>query len=220
MSNEHEVPAARIGDDDLAGFKRVDNVIRKILRFFCWLSAVALIVIMLVAFINVIGEKLARAGVTWARGIPNSNYVIQYFHIPLVFLAAGYVTLDQGHTRIDLLIQKWPKVEKVALLIGHVLGAAISFFISYRGVTVTLAKDLEKNIRIAATASSMKAWPFTVCHCVGFFLLGVSFVWAAVRMIKLWKLPGTNPSVYLYPENAPAEAPLPDDEPQKEVPEA
>ncbi len=190
----------RIGDDDFSGFLKIDRVIRQILRYFCWLSAIALIVIMCIAFFNVIGEKLAVAGVSWAKGIPNSNAIIQYFHIPLVFLAAGYVTLDQGHTRIDLLVQKWPKAEKLFMVIGHVLGAALSLFISYRAITVTLVKDFEKNMRIAATASSFKAWPFTVCHCVGFFLLGVSFVWALVRLIRFWKYDGVNPNAYLYPD--------------------
>lgn len=185
--------------DDCGGFLKVDRVIKKILRFFCWLSAIALIIIMLVAVINVCGEKLAKAGVTWAKGIPNSNYIIQYFHIPLVFLAAGYVTLDQGHTRIDLLIRKWPKVEKVFMAIGHVLGAGLSFFISYRGVSVTLVQNLANHARIATNASAWQAWPFTVCHCVGFFLLGCSFLWALVRLIRFWKYDGVNPGVYLYP---------------------
>lgn len=214
MSNEPkcEVNDAVIGNDDFSAFKRVDRVIRNILRVFCWMSAVALIIIMLIAVINVAGEKLLRAGVTWAKGIQNASYIIQYFHIPLVFLAAGYVTLDQGHTRIDLLIHKWPKVEKVAMMVGHVLGAALSFFICYRGVSVTLMKDFAKNIRIAATANAMKAWPFTVCHCVGFFLLGVSFIWAMVRMIRFWKYEGVNPAIYLYPnEHQEMGAPLPDE---------
>ncbi len=199
MSNENLKPEGRIGDDDFSGFLKIDKTIRKILRFFCWASAVALTVIMLVAFINVVGEKLGRAGVAWAKGIPNSTAIIQYFHIPLVFLAAGYVTLDQGHTRIDLLIQKWPKVEKVFMAIGHVLGAAISFFIAYRGTFVTLAENLKNHARISTTASSWVAWPFTVCHCLGFFLLGCSFLWALARMIRFWKYDGVNPAPYLYP---------------------
>ncbi|MCD8116363.1 MAG: TRAP transporter small permease subunit [Oscillospiraceae bacterium] len=185
--------------DDFSAFLRVDKIIRNILRFFCYLSAIALIAIMLICVINVCGEKLQGAGVSWAKGIPNSNYLVQYLHIPLVFLAAGYVTLDQGHTRIDLLIQKFPKVERVAMYVGHVLGAFLGFFICYRGVTVTLVKDFTKNMRIASTATSPKEWPFTICHCVGFFLLGCSFVWALVRMIRFRKYPGVNPSVYLYP---------------------
>ena len=188
-----------IGEDTFYGFLRADRAIRKILRFFCWASAVALTVVMLVAFFNMIGEKLGRAGITWATGIPNSTAIIQYFHIPLVFLAAGYVTLDQGHTRIDLLIQKWPKVEKFFLLIGHLLGAGLSFFISYRGVFVTLAEDFRITKHISTNASSWLEWPFTVCHCLGFFLLGCSFVWAFVRMLRFWKYEGVNPGVYLYP---------------------
>lgn len=188
-----------IGDDDFSGFLKVDRVIKKVMRTFCWLSAAALTVIMLVAFFNVIGEKLGRVGVSWATGIPNSTAIIQYFHIPLVFLAAGFVTLDQGHTRIDLLIQKAPKVEKVFMAIGHILGAAVSFFISYRGTFVILAENLRIHAHISTNASSWQVWPFTVCHCLGFFLLGLSFIWAFVRMVRFWKYDGVNPAVYLYP---------------------
>ena len=193
------VPEGRIGDDDFSGFLRADKVVRKILHFFCWVSAAALVIIMLIAFINVIGEKLGRAGIAWAQGIPNSTDMIKHFHIPLVFLAAGYVTLDQGHTRIDLLIQKAPRVEKVFMAVGHVLGAALSFFISYRGTFVILAEDLRIHKHIGTSASSWLVWPFTVCHCLGFLLLGFSFIWALVRMIRFWKYDGVNPTAYLYP---------------------
>lgn len=203
--------------DDFSGFLKVDQVIRKVLRFFCWLSAIALCVIMIVAVVNVCGEKLARAGVTWAKGIPNSTGIIQYFHIPLVFLAAGYVTLDQGHTRIDLLIQKWPVVEKIFMMIGHILGAALAFFISYRGFFVTLAQQLERHTRVSTNSSAWYAWPFTVCHCVGFFLLGCSFIWALVRMIRFWKYSGVNPAVHLYPDenHGPGGPDVPSEEAQK-----
>ena len=31
-------------------------------------------------------------------------------------------------------------------------------------------------------------------------LLGVSFIWAFVRMVRFWKYDGVNPAVYLYPD--------------------
>ena len=126
--------------------------------------------------------------------------MIQYFHIPLVFLAAGFVTLDQGHTRIDLLIHKWPRVEKVAMFIGHIIGAALSFFIAYRGAFVTLVNQLQRHTRVSTSASAWPAWPFTICHCVGFFLLGCSFLWSLVRMIRFWKYEPVNAAVVMYPE--------------------
>ena len=85
------------------------------------------------------------------------------------------------------------------MLIGHVLGAALSFFISYRGVVGVLASDFAQHKHITTVSTSPLAWPFTVCHCVGFFLLGFSFVWAIVRMIRFWKYPGVNPGMILYP---------------------
>ena len=191
-----------------AGFLKADSIVRKILFIFCNASAVALTVIMLVAFVNVIGEKLAVAGVSWAQGIPNSFSLIQYFHIPVVFLAAGFVTLDMGHTRIDLLIQKLPGVEKIALLIGHVLGAALGFYICYTGLTVTLVNDFERHTKITSAVGAPYEWPFTICHCLGFFLLGCSFVWAFIRMIKFWKIPGANPGMYITPQAAPGEEPV------------
>ena len=199
MDNDIQSTDERLSGDDFSKFLKVDQVVKKVLRFFCWISAVALIIIMLIAVVNVIGEKLAQAGVSWSRGIPNNNGLIQYFHIPLVFLAAGYVTLDQGHTRIDLLIQKLPAVEKIFMLLGHVLGAFLSFFISYRGVVGVLVTDFAQHKHITTVSTSPLAWPFTVCHCVGFFLLGFSFVWAIVRMIRFWKYPGVNPGQILYP---------------------
>ena len=186
--------------DDFSKFKNFDSKFRKIFRVFAWLSAVALCAILVIAVVNVCGEKLGRIGVSWAKGIPNASGMIQYFHIPLVFLAAGYVTLDQGHTRIDLLIHKWPKVEKIIMFVGHIFGAALSFFIAYRGTFITLIQQIERHTRVSTSSSAWQAWPFTVCHCLGFFLLGVSFVWSAVRMIRFWKYDNVNPAAIMYPE--------------------
>ena len=198
MRSEKKTPTVP-ENDDFSRFLAVDKVIRRVMRVFCWLSAIALLVILFVAVVNVCGEKLARVGVTWAKGIPNASGIIQYFHIPLVFLAAGYVTLDQGQTRIDLLIQKFPRVEKIFMFIGHILGAALSLFISYRGFFVTMVQQLERHTRVATNSTAWLAWPFTICHGMGFLLLGLSFIWAAIRMLRFWKYPGVNPGVYLYP---------------------
>jgi TRAP-type C4-dicarboxylate transport system permease small subunit len=81
----------------------VDSVIVKILRYVSYISGVCLILIMFVAFFNVLGEKILH------KGIPASTEIIQYLHIPVVFLACGYVTLDTGHTKIDLLSKHFPK---------------------------------------------------------------------------------------------------------------
>ena len=205
MDEGKKAKAAPVGpeNDDYSRFRSFDDKLVRFFRIFANISAVALIVIMLLAFVDVVGCKLKAAGVMWAHGINNNNNMIQYFHIPLVFLSAACVTLDQGHTRIDLICGKFPAwLEKGFMFLGHILGAAISFFVVYRSVAVTLVSQLEHHTRIADTSTSWFAWPFTVCHIVGFFLLGLSFVWSMVRMIRFWKYPGVNAYYVMHPEKA------------------
>jgi len=163
-------------------YKKIDRVLVSIIKTVSYISAVCLVIIMLIAFFNVIGEKLAKAGVSWMKGIPMAAELIQYFHIPVVFLAAGYVTLDRGHTRIDMLSSRFSApVQKVLLSIGHALGAGISLFISYRAFFVLTVRFYSCSSRIAAISGAWPRWPFALIHGLGFFLLGISFLWAIVR---------------------------------------
>lgn len=143
-------------------YEKCDHVIVKATRYISYLSGVFLIAIMLIAFFNVIGEKLKIAGVPFAGGVPMASALIQYFHIPVVFLAAGYVTLDRGHTSIDMLSSHFPKVvQKFFIVLGHLLGAAISFFISYRAFFVLMARDIKNGVTISTSfTNAWPEWPF------------------------------------------------------------
>jgi len=47
----------RLGSDDFSAFLKVDRVVKKVLRFFCWLSALALIIIMMIAVLSLMLEE-------------------------------------------------------------------------------------------------------------------------------------------------------------------
>jgi TRAP-type C4-dicarboxylate transport system permease small subunit len=154
----------------------VDNVIVKILRYVSYISGVCLILIMLVAFFNVLGEKILH------KGIPASTEIIQYLHIPVVFLACGYVTLDTGHTKIDLLSKHFPKwLQLACTTIGYLLGAFISGFVGYRGL-VQMNKFISTHAKSSTTGTGFAKWPFALIFAIGFFLLAFSFLWAIVRL--------------------------------------
>lgn len=197
-------PKAPVPDTEYARFQLVDDKIMAFFHFFANISAIALCLILAIAFLDVVGAKLHKAGIDWIHGIANSMNMIKYCHIPLVFLTAGYVTLDQGHTRIDLLSSHLPDwLQKVFMLIGHVLGAALSFFISYVAAANILTADFAKQKTITnIPGSGWPKWPFTIFHVFGFALLGLSFVWAIVRMVRFWKYPGVNPYFVMHPEKA------------------
>lgn len=161
-------------------YEKIDHIIVTILKSVSYVSAVCLVGIMLVAFFNVLGEKLRQAGLP-VTGIPASQEIVQYLHIPVVFLAVAYVTLDRGHTKIDLLSSKFPPVvQTICTLIGNLCGIFISCFISWRGFLQTI-KYFQRHQMSSVTGIGFPLWPFAFILSLGFLLLALSFVWAIVR---------------------------------------
>ncbi len=136
--------------------------------------------IMLVAFFNVLGEKLRKIGVP-VTGIPSSTEIVEYLHVPMVFLAAAFTTLDRGHTRIDLVCGHFPAVvQKILIALGNLMGAGICGFISYRSYLQT-AKFLLRNKMSSTSGFAFPLWPFVLIMAIGFTLLAFSFLWAIAR---------------------------------------
>ena len=158
-------------------YDKADSIVVKVLRYVSYVSGVCLIAIMLVAFFNVLGEKIFH------HGIPASTEIIQYLHIPVVFLACGYVTLDTGHTKIDLLSSKLPaRVQTVITTVGYLLGAGICAFVGCRGI-VQMMKFIKTHAKSSTTGVGFAKWPFALIFSVGFFLLAFMPLQISVRIV-------------------------------------
>lgn len=158
------------------GLGKVDSVIVRILKYISYASAVCLIGIMIVAFVNVLGEK------TMHHGIPGSTEIVEYLHVPVVFLSAAFVTLDRGQTAIDLLSQHFPNwLQKVCATFSYLLGAAISGFVGYRGF-VQMSKHLSTHTMSSVTGFGFPLWPFSCLFAIGFMMIAFSFLWSIVRL--------------------------------------
>ena len=156
---------------------KVDSVIVKILKYISYVSAVCLVGIMVVAFFNVLGEKILH------KGISGSTEIIEYLHVPVVFLSAAFVTLDRGHTAIDLLSQHFPKpLQKACSIFSCALGAAICAFVTWRGF-VQMGKHITNHTMSAVTGFGFPLWPFSLMFSIGFGMLALSFVWSIVRIV-------------------------------------
>ena len=161
-------------------YDKLDSWVVRIIRAVSYVSGACLVGIMLVAFFNVIGEKLRQAGLP-VTGIPASTEIIKYLHIPVVFLAMSYVTLDRGHTRIDLLSAHFPKwLQQVCTTLGNLLGCAVSVIITWRAF-VQMGKHIARHTMSSVSGVGFPLWPFSLITAIGFALLAVSFVWAIVR---------------------------------------
>lgn len=166
-------------------YDKIDCIVVKVIKYISYISAACLSIIMFIAFLNVVGEKLHKAGIQSITGIRMANEIIQYMHIPLVFLSAAYVTLDRGHTSIDIVTKRFPwQLRKVFIAIGYALGALICGYISYRAIFVLLPKQLSTFATITGNSSGWPVWPFAIIEGVGFFALSISFLWSIVRIMS------------------------------------
>jgi TRAP-type C4-dicarboxylate transport system permease small subunit len=159
-------------------FLKIDGIVALITRWISYISAACLIGIMVVAFFNVLGEKLFH----W--GIPASTEIIQYLHIPVVFLACAFVTMDRGQIRIDLLFDRFPKPMRAALgIMGDVLGAFICVFIAVRGFVQT-DKFIERHAMSSISGIGFPLAPFGFILWFGFALFAFAFVWCLLRKLS------------------------------------
>ena len=169
-------------------FEKVDNGICKVLKCIAYISAACLVAIMLVAFFNVLGEKLRKTGLP-VTGIPASTEIIQYLHIPVVFLAAAFVTLERGHTRIDLLSAKFPlMMQKICNIIGYLLGMGVCSLIAWRG-WIRMGKFIARHTMSSTSGVAFPLWPFALILVIGFVLITISFLWAIVREVAGYQPP-------------------------------
>lgn len=158
------------------GLGTADDWIVRITKYISYVSAVCLVGIMVVAFFNVLGEKILHTGV------PGSTEIIEYLHVPVVFLSAAYVTLDRGQTAIDLLCQHFPGwLQSVCATFSYLLGAAISGFVGYRGF-VQMGKHISTHAMSSVTGFGFPLWPFSLLFAFGFMMIAFTFLWSIVRL--------------------------------------
>ena len=161
-------------------FLRTDSVILKIYKVFACIATVALLAIVLIAFLDVCGEKLGKLGMPLGA-VPNYSNWIAYLHVVVVFFTCGYVTLDRGHTVVDILTNRLPHgVQKVVGFTSLIFGVAVAGFLAYRGIVGLMVDSLRYHTTITTT-SMFPQWPFVAIYILGCILLCISFIWAEIR---------------------------------------
>lgn len=164
-------------------FDAVDKVVYRILRYISYGAMVFLAVMMLMAVVNVVLEKLHKIGVP-VSGLSDTQSWIKYMNICVVYLGTAYVTLERGHSGLDLLTRRYSqKVQSILSGFAYLCGTVVVGFITYVGYIKVLTPQLEKNVRINENlATSFPQWPFGVVYVVGMGLLAFSCFWAFLRI--------------------------------------
>lgn len=157
-------------------YGRADTWYKTFARWMSYLGAVALGVITAVCFVDVVGSKF------FGKAVPSQFELVANLNLVMVFLAVFYVQMDRGSVAIELLQDRFPRLLKLLVrLFGSLLGAAVCFFSAYRGWFYLV--DFWVSHKSASGVWHFPIWPFQAVLVLGFFCLGVAFVFTMGREI-------------------------------------
>jgi TRAP-type C4-dicarboxylate transport system permease small subunit len=157
-------------------FVFVDRWLTRLARGFSYFGGLALVFMAFLGTANVIASKTA------GQSIANTNELIDYTLILVVYCAVASVQFGTGLLRVDIFSRKFPtRLNKGVDLVGCVLGACIYGFAGWEALSL-LADHYSLKTKAAASVHSFAIWPFTVIYVVGTFFLAVALLWSIVRM--------------------------------------
>ena len=102
------------------------------------------------------------------------------------------MTLDRGHTKIDLLSSHFPKaVQQICTTIGNLIGSGICGIVAWRAF-VQMGKFISRHKMSSVSGVGFPLWPFALILVIGFVLLALSCLWAIVREFAGYQRPNPN----------------------------
>ena len=161
-------------------FQKTGRIIDLILVVFAWFSGVLMIFSLVSVCIDVIMRYFFNSPSGWILQI--SEYILLY--IP--FLSAAYVLKEEGHIKVDIILNYLSKKnEAIFNTVTSILGAIVLFILTYYGMIVTYDFYLRK----VPTLKYLKIPEFLVIIVipVGCFLFALQFIRRANKYYQEYK---------------------------------
>lgn len=155
--------------------KSIIKVFDKIESIFLILPKIALLAMMLITSLDALGRYLFNSPIIGAY-----EFTERYLMIVLVFLSMGYVMKVNGHIRLDLVIDRFPKKSQSLLnIIYYILGAIFMFVIGYQGAIITYEAWVNNQV-----GGGIIAWPYWLSYIwipIGSFLFVIRLILLSVE---------------------------------------
>lgn len=165
-----------MSDKAMKRIAMIDRALTTVMKVIAWAAAVFLVAVMLIAFVDAFMAKV------FIRSIPHANEFIKYAGVPIVFFALAYAQMCGRHTKIELLTNKLPRsVARVLAVIMCAMGAALCFFMVWRGAVYT--SETYRTGVLSGTIDGFKVYPFPAMMTLGWGMWGIAFLWDIVRTV-------------------------------------
>ena len=143
----------------------IDTWLPRLAKWFSYFGGIAIIAMAFIGTANIVASKV------FGNAIANTNELIDYGLIIVVYCAVADVQFGMGLLRVDIFTRKFPqRLDRAIQLVGHVLGTFIYAFAGYEAISL-LTDHLQLKTKAAASVHSFVIWPFTVVYVVGTFFL-------------------------------------------------
>ena len=157
-------------------YGRVDDIFGILTRWMVYIGAAILILVMLVAFVDVIIAKLLGSSIKYATEI------ITYCDVPLAYLGMGYTLLIGQMTSVDILFGRFrPTVQKVLNMLYDLIGIGFCVFLGWqagRNMLSYLASNTLSNPK-----GGFPIWPFALVETISWFVLAAAFLFCFLRYL-------------------------------------
>ncbi|MCM3569013.1 TRAP transporter small permease [Neobacillus mesonae] len=151
------------------GFTLIENL-------FLWFSQAAVAVMMLLTTLDALSRYIFSKSITGAYEITE-----MYLMVILVFLSMSYVQKVDGHIRLDILFERFPKrMQDVLNIVYNLLAAAFMFFIGYQGYNMTI--NAFQNNLIASGLLNFPLWLSYIWIPVGSFLIMIRQILSSILL--------------------------------------
>jgi TRAP-type C4-dicarboxylate transport system permease small subunit len=151
------------------------DLVTKITKWLVIIAAVAIGVLMVVNFFDIIGTKF------FGMSIPGALDISEELMVLVTLLPIAYIALERGHIRITLLEEHLPSVVRFALeVLQYAIAALITGFITLRAFS-----QLQKTIEVMELKAGidLPVWPANVVVVASFGFLTV--VWLLLLTKRL-----------------------------------
>lgn len=165
---------------------RVERFTNSFSNWLNWVAGVGLVGMLALTVGDILGIKLAQAGVPFARPIPGGIEVVAFLGVVVTGFAIAYTQILRGHIRVEFVTMRLPpRVQGAIAAFVTLLGLVLFVLLAWQSVEYGLS------LQAAGTVSMTQRIPFyPFVHAIAFccipicLLLVVEFLRSVTKAVK------------------------------------
>ena len=165
---------------------RLERFINPFSNWLNWVAGIGLVGMLTLTVGDIIGIKLAQAGVPFFRPIPGGIEVVAFLGVVVTGFAIAYTQILRGHIRVEFVTMRLPqRVQGAIAAFVTLLGLVLFVLLAWQSVEYGLS------LQATGTVSMTQRIPFyPFVHAIAFccipicLLLVVEFVRSVTKAVK------------------------------------